>query len=697
MSSRSNSPKPQQQGGSPPTKKRRFVPPPPVANNIALVSQLRVVHQVVDLAFVYVNLPTNNPKWYCNGTTTIYAVDEAEVPSGNFALHLRRSCRVDQVEVETVARVTTTAVPSPSSKVTMTPLPTSYKHTDPLAHVLVKPPQSFTEDDIRPHQTRLDADAQCSRGATGMTTGLRVASIASNMGELRISFSDPSKARPKIRLRKEGRSTPTMEDPSAPIVEWDVSRDDALKIWRSALTNAPQKDGGQCVANLTQQLDGRSAVAKGKRIELVANHLADATMRKQKTSGVRAIKITVRYTLPVDDADAHLGGIHFHSHPTPHAYTTVGVVGDHEGPRCWLPCPDSAKSSHRSSRQLIVRATAPMRDGLGVVGCGEDFGARFTHLHELCPSHDEASRVLGIHHVARLEEIFKTESATSNSASTPHLIPPEVQSLDTIYATQVWCSNVWTPIPSRSLGFAIGPFAVVEDPEYFSVDDEDDQDDDKMSDEEAEAALQKARKNGEGIRQVYFAPLFARKLIHSKASMRLLPNTSISLSPLTTRQLEIAEQLRNTVINSTVGIPHRALSLMRDLLALPAYRTTSYTQVWIPNATHGGGTSGALHCCPEALVNPFLGGAIMDSRLLPPVGKRLPFHCGGRTLQFLQARCAIRGWITAALPLGGSDDVGHGYLFSLFESFLMSLYERGHGAHGEGELPKHRAYRVFLL
>ena len=49
-------------------------------------------------------------------------------------------------------------------------------------------------------------------------------------------------------------------------------------------------------------------------------------------------------------------------------------------------------------------------------------------------------------------------------------------------------------------------------------------------------------------------------------------------------------------------------------------------------------------------------------------------------LQFLQARCAIRGWITSAVPLGGRDDVGNGYIHTLIESLIMSLYARGHGA-----------------
>ena len=75
----------------------------------------------------------------------------------------------------------------------------------------------------------------------------------------------------------------------------------------------------------------------------------------------------------------------------------------------------------------------------------------------------------------------------------------------------------------------------------------------------------------------------------------------------------------------------------------------------------------------------------MDSRLLPPTGSRLPFYQGGRVLQFLQARNVVRGWITATLPLGGRDDVGMGYLLFLVESLIMSLYERGHGAQGQGK------------
>ena len=207
-----------------------------------------------------------------------------------------------------------------------------------------------------------------------------------------------------------------------------------------------------------------------------------------------------------------------------------------------------------------------------------------------------------------------------------------------------------------------------------------------------------AAANGEGIRQLYFAPVFCRKHIHAKsANMKLIPNTRFQLSSLTTRQREMLEGLDRSVLTVTSGVSHRALSLMRDLLAFPAFRTVSYTQVWIPNAVHGGVTSGALHTCPEVLSNPFLGGSIMDARLLPPVGHRLSYHHGGRVLQFLQARCAIRGWTIAAIPLGGRDDVGQGYIHTLIESLMISLYERGHGSHGEGTYTSNRDGKSFLF
>jgi hypothetical protein len=327
-----------------------------------------------------------------------------------------------------------------------------------------------------------------------------------------------------------------------------------------------------------------------------------------------------------------------------------------------------------------------MTHGLATMGLGEDMGCTETLLHDSftktgaksIPS--RAANEFGAQHVKFLEDL----SAKNTDNSISHWIPPEEShtvAMGDIQATHVWCSGTWTPVPARSLGFSIGPFRVLEDPEYFEAAAEAEVDDDEKGLDEL---IETARLSGEGIRQAYFCPVFARKFIHRDARRVLLPETQLVLADLSSRQREILNRLDQSVLSTTVGVPHRALSLMRDVLALPTYRTASYTQIWIPNALHGGVTSGSFHFCPEVLVNPFLGGAVLDSRMLPPTGSRLPFYQGGRVLQCLQARCAIRGWIVASLPLGGKDDVGGGYIFALAESLLMSLYERGNGAHGEG-------------
>lgn len=173
---------------------------------------------------------------------------------------------------------------------------------------------------------------------------------------------------------------------------------------------------------------------------------------------------------------------------------------------------------------------------------------------------------------------------------------------------------------------------------------------------------------------------FASYHLHCQRRSRM-PSHTPTRPALLQQRLDI----ETAIIRSTSGVPNRALSLTRDVLALPSYRSSSHTQIWIPGAVNGGTTSGSLNDCPETGgCNPFLGGAVFDSALLPPPGHRLPFHCGGRALQLAQARAAIRGWIVAALPLGSQDDIGQGYLHCLVESVLVGLYEKGHGAWGEG-------------
>jgi hypothetical protein len=646
-----------------PTKKRRFAPPPVVSTE-ASASDLRLLHQTVHLSLVYSVLPKS--KWHIQGTTTLYVLDESIAKTSSaLALHVRNTCHVSSLQVETIGK-------SPEGTTSLIPVPSVYHAFDPLANILLKPPDTYSvEDDILSTNPRYSADSQCSRGASGMMTGLRVASIASCMGELRIELKST------ITANKQLQGTQS------------VSKDEARQYWKALLNNFPHSWDGLALHDLEDQLQRRSAELREKRISLISSQLADAEHR--------AFRITIQYTIPTfDDTIAHYGGIRIHATlKNPHIYTTVGVFGDHEGPRNWLPSLDSAAAKHRRSWQMAIQVTAPMREGLSSLASGETFGPSKTYLHD-----DTIDEVHGIQHIGKFHFTWLKSNLNKLNSQGPHVIPTDasiVPSIDSIWATHTLCTSAWSLSSARSMGFAVGPFKVLEDPEYFSVDDDNDIEEEEEEREGSEGLgeekiesrtafenLNAARMNGEGIRQAYFAPLFERKKLHENADLSLIPGTDLFLLPLTPAQLKLARDLDLAVTSATSGVPHRALSLMRDILAAPAYRTSSYTQIWIPNAAHGGGTSGALHCCPEVLNNPFLGGAIMDSRLLPPPKFRLPYHAGGRVLQFMQARCAIRGWIVASLPLSGHDDVGQGYLLSVIESCLMSLYERGHGSYGEG-------------
>jgi hypothetical protein len=681
---------PTSSSSQPPAKKRRFEPPP-LPPNPAQVHNLQVLHQKSSLSFfLHRDRFTSDARWFASGVTSLYVVDSSCDPktagttdtstgkttlTRQFALHLKGTCHVTSVEVETLV------LPPQLIKDNTT----TFQHFDPLERVLLKPAASYTMDDViqrAKSRKRHEADSQSSRAAAGMTNAIRAASIASNMGELRISNS----------ICYDSKSA--------------LEESAAKECWRNDIVQPISQSN--VALRLETVLEARSSKRKYERVDLVASTMA--------RSGLKACKITVRYRILLGGPDSltssirHLGGIHaLTTNRTPHVYTTAGVYGDHEGQRSWIPVADSASTRHRASHDMTIKVTAPMKDGLSVVGFGEDYGARETVLHDRLMVHsvqapvdlDSMERELGKDHVDWIRKTSQTYLADNGSSDSrqnaPHVVPPElvgnrrVFSIDAILATSVWTSSSWLPISPRSLGFAIGPFRVLEDPEYFDSlaedNDDNESDDEEVQDDEVEDKedpVQVAREGGEGVRQAFFAPVFSRRHIHANANKILLPDTRFDLTPLTKRQIEICEALDQSVLTATTGVPTRALSLMRDILALPAFRTVSYTQIWIPHAVHGGVTSGALQWCPEALNNPFLGGSIMDARLLPPVNHRLPFHQGGRSIQCLQARCAIRGWIVSAVPLGGRDDVGNGYIHTLVESLLMSLYERGHGAHGEG-------------
>ena len=722
----------------------------------ASAAHARILHQRTHLSLCY-RPPVRDGRtgrweggrWSYAGTTSLWLIDESDkagssgkkkssssdsVPAAQkgregekrreIALHLRGGCAVRSVRAETfslawfVLQTKQAARPggggNPAGGVTdddqptarrrkatgLRPVRVSHAHFDPLEKVLLRPVHLFDSDsfavDKNGDSLRFEADFQSGRGGSGITDALRAASVASCLGELRLSVTSGGAG-----------------DGS------DSNRERAEKSWRETILKA---GGDDCASVDSAAGGGIGSMARRLRLRLDSQrrrqHRADrATLVAKKMAKAEgaAMRLTINFAGPDIEAgsSAHQGGIHLLAPSpgappgssdvvTPHVYTTSGNHGDHQGPRSWLPTLDTAHSRHRSSHELTVSVTAPADEGLWCVGFGEDLGLNDVVLHRpplaptVAPGMGDSgagplAEALGRGHGQFVADIFGNGARAA--ARGTHVIPPPPD-----LATAVFVTSTWSPIPARSLGFAVGPFRVLYDAEYFNLtgdeDDEEEGGDGVDDDEEPPATVEEtALQSGEGIRQLYFAPLDERSEIHADApilgeddddGMGMLMRPRHSTATRSAVLLQTKRQIEASVTASTIGVPNRALSLMRDVLQLPAYRTSSFTQIWIPGAADGGSTSGALHVCPEATCNPYLGGSIIDASLLPPPGLRLPFHAGGRQLQFLQARSAVRGWIRSALPLGGTDEIGQGYLHCVVEAFIMSLYERGHGAFGEG-------------
>lgn len=441
------------------TKKRRFVPPPSMQDNKAEASNLCVFHQKSHLSFfLHSPTPSVEPEWYAQGQTTLYLADTSDDPEPiQLALHLRGSCQVTNLQVEGVSEINYAA---------LVPFQASHSHMDPLQKVLLKPATSYTMDDVISKTKRHEADSQSSRGAAGMTNGIRAASIASNLGELRISTS----CKPLPKERK-------------PLDEHKL-----IECWKRDLA-LPYTDG-TAATRLKEQLAPREEPRKQARIDLVSK-----AMGKLRS----ALKVTIHYKILLGGNLRHFGGIHaLTSNHTPHIYTTSGVFGDHEGPRSWIPTVDSASTMHRASHDITIEVTAPMRTGLSVVGFGEDYGVTETFLHPASKTDANLQKELGYHHVRMVHQVVTAQT----SKTSPHLIPPDfsgnILPIDSLFATTIWTSGTWLPIPSRALGFAVGPFRILEDPEFFNLLAEDTSEEAK----ELRTEMGEARQNGEGIRQV---------------------------------------------------------------------------------------------------------------------------------------------------------------------------------------------------
>lgn len=790
---------------------------------------LRLLHQRTEISLAY-----REGQWSYGGETTLWLIDEGtygvdpkppaaapkETVEGapreaekatppprrmrDIALHLRGGCEVESVAVQGcfIGKNESSASSKNESSVPATAVmrsfPSTFLHFDPLETVLRKPASSYSVDEfeagLEEEQAdglqgasicsgRCHADSQSGRGGAGMMDGLRAASVASRIGELRIAVGNPSSL-------NEGDAGPLEQQ----IAFSDAMQGSAIDAWTSSLSRiATRNKPGKIVRRLRTRLVGRCEIRREGRIKLVSESLARATVGSVPPGAFdfipAALKVTITFALPSipDEQIYHAGGIHFaapsglvSANPvSPHVYTTTGIHGDHDGPRSWLPTLDSASSKHRASHELTVKVTAEEEEGLWSAGVGEDFGCGegIGHCSFPASSHDSSiasstrspivgselgtldssvgieervrdvlSKALGVRHVEFCSKFLGAMSKSSaETRGSPHVIPPDYTDASHLarrLVTSVWTTASWSPVPARSLAFATGPFRALYDPEYYAHD-EDDDDDEELEKKKGRKAVsirsgadqanqtntsnrghpsveELALRRAEGIRQLYFAVKSERKEIYanaqdisglkdlfdevfSTASEKTVEITGIasayslyhdlrrrrsrmpSHTPTRPTLLQQRLDIEAAILRSTSGVPNRALSLTRDVLALPSYRASSHTQIWIPAAVDGGSSSGSMRDCPEAGgCNPFLGGAIFDAATLPPPGKRLPYHAGGRSLQFMQARAAIRGWVVAALPLGSQDDVGMGYLYCIVESVLMGLYEKGHGAWGEG-------------
>lgn len=471
---RATTPPPGSTSTKSPRKKRCFEPPPSIQDNHAEARNLKLFHQVSNISFV-LHSPSSSVKssWYAKGETCLYLVDARSsiTTPVNVALHLRGNCQVSSVQVEGITE---------NNYSSLSKVESSFFHMDPLQKVLRKPATSFNMDDVVSKTRRHEADSQSSRGATGMTNAIRGASIASNLGELRISTN--YKPLPKD-LKKE-------------------EEEKILQCWKQDLTRP--LENGHAVARLREQLISRGSPRRDSRIDLVAKSLSSHEHR-------RALKVTVKYRILLGGDVVHFGGIHACSNnQTPHVYTTAGIFGDHEGPRSWIPTLDSASTDHRSSHDIHIKVTAPMREGLSIVGFGEDYGSTETLIHDFAASqeNDNLSEELGGNHVQFLKDVLATKENQIVDSNSPHLIPPDPSnttiSIDALLATCVWNSSSWLPVPSRALGFAIGPFRALEDPEFFNILPENDKSEEV---EKLRGELDEARENGEGIRHVSYQPL----------------------------------------------------------------------------------------------------------------------------------------------------------------------------------------------
>ena len=579
----------------------------------------------------------------------------------------------------------------------------SQYHLDPLRTILQKPASTYNATTDINNKESFEADSHCSRGAMGMTDSLRCASLtAQTCGQVQLTCLVPSSS----------SSLPEAKNQSNLIRNcW---KKDILQNCKKYKTQYKQqkKLRDDRIQFITQQLSKHSTTTATEQVAL------KVSIQFELDNNINNDDSTTATT----DGNLHLGGINFISSSSsgPYVYTTPGLLGDMTmGVTCWVPTLDSGKSQHRASRTLTVNVTAETQHGLWPTGCGHDFGWNVTvryysHLTKKLPTSERHSD-------------FLRSTILADTRNTKRLL-----------ATSIWNNCLWLPCSSRSLGFVIGPFDIHYDTEYYDNDDEPSSKDEEDK-EQQQMNSTVATTTGEGIRQLYLVPKSERYLIHDhipvysqnnnddddggdeatkntngsknqsqehvqffggcfsrKSLLHHIMSCDNYSNKTSKKEVVWLLMIQRMLKGVTSGVTHRALSLMTDVLGLPScgsIYTNSFTQVWLPLK---GECSGTLSNFPSinGCGHVFYGGCVLNGCMLPPISTstttmssspiRWPFYRGGRDLQLLQARCAIRSWILSKVPIGGDDVVGNSYIHTLFECVLLSLYERVYGASGEG-------------
>lgn len=367
-----------------------------------------------------------NHDWICHGTTVLYMIHHHAAPPDaktnptteqqqpnqpqyrSLALHFRpsHSCQIEDLQVYT----TTTTTNSNAYQL----VPSSHVHhlhIDPLRKILRSSSSSSSS---------YEADTQLSRGGSGFATSLRAAGVASHDGEFKIAFSIP------LTITKGHKQeiifTPDDKQQLQEVWKKDLLQSVALSSSTDNLH--PQQVSQPLYDTLQKNLHDKTSHRRNQRINLVSDLLSKASLsanNKNNNNNQLPLKIVIRWRLlsiPYNQQPLQRG-LCIISSPsqTPHIYTTSSYT------RGWLPCIDSYFIFGKSSHEMFLSITANQEEGLSIVSSGEDF----------------------------VEDTVI--SYKKNKWKVTHMV----------------ASSTYEAIPCHCLGFAIGPFQFLLDPECIST------------------------------------------------------------------------------------------------------------------------------------------------------------------------------------------------------------------------------------